>query len=51
MKVEVNIEPCFGIDHNLSLICQPTSEDMKLYVPNMSTDIRGHEALLHHHEA
>ena len=24
-------EPCFGIGHSLSLICQPTSEDMKLY--------------------
>ena len=23
------IEPCFGIDHNLSLICQMTSEDIK----------------------
>ena len=40
MKVEVavlgfpsesNIEPYFGSGHNLSLICQPTSEDMKLY--------------------
>ena len=26
-----NTEPCFGIGHNLSLICQTTSEDMKLY--------------------
>ena len=26
-----NIAPYFGIGHNLSLICQPTSEDMKLY--------------------
>ena len=24
------IEPCFGIGHNLSLICQMTSEDIKL---------------------
>ena len=24
-----SIEPCFGIGHNLSLICQMTSEDMK----------------------
>ena len=23
------IEPCFGIGHSLSLICQPTSEDIK----------------------
>ena len=23
------IEPCFGIGHNLSLICQLTSEDIK----------------------
>ena len=23
------IEPCFGIGHNLSLICQITSEDIK----------------------
>ena len=23
------IEPCFGIGHNLSLICQMTSEDIK----------------------
>ena len=23
------IEPCFGIGHNLSLICQVTSEDIK----------------------
>ena len=27
-----NIEPCFGTGHTLSLICQPTSEDMKLYI-------------------
>ena len=26
------IEPCFGIGHSLSLICQSTSEDMKLYI-------------------
>ena len=24
-----NIEPYFGIGHSLSLICQPTSEDIK----------------------
>ena len=29
-----NIEPCFGTGQ---------------FVPNMSTDIRGHEALYHHH--
>ena len=23
------VEPCFGIGHSLSLICQPTSEDIK----------------------
>ena len=23
------IEPCFGIGHNLSLLCQMTSEDIK----------------------
>ena len=27
-----NIEPCLGIGHSLSLICQPTSEDIKLYI-------------------
>ena len=27
--VSVYIEPCFGIGHSLSLICQPTSEDIK----------------------
>ena len=27
-----NIEPSFGTGHSLSLICQPTSEDMKLYI-------------------
>ena len=26
------IEPCLGIGHSLSLICQPTSEDIKLYI-------------------
>ena len=25
-------ELCLGIGHSLSLICQPTSEDMKLYI-------------------
>ena len=25
----LRIEPCFGIGHNLSLICQMTSEDIK----------------------
>ena len=32
VSVDVNIEPCFGSGHSLSLICQPTSEDMKLYI-------------------
>ena len=27
-----NIEPCLGIGHSLSLICQPTSGDMKFYI-------------------
>ena len=33
------IEPCFGIGHNLSLICQMTSEDIKhqLIIINAST--------------
>ena len=32
-KVGNIVEPCFGIGHSLSLICQPTSEaDMKLYI-------------------
>ena len=29
VSVERIIEPCFGIGHNLSLICQLTSEDIK----------------------
>ena len=28
------IEPCFGIGHNLSLICQMTSEDIKHQLNN-----------------
>ena len=32
VSVDVNTEPCFGTGHSLSLICQPTSEDMKLYI-------------------
>ena len=33
------IEPCFGIGHNLSLICQMTSEDIKhqLIIDTMHT--------------
>ena len=27
-----NIESCLRIGHNLSLICQPTSEDIKLRI-------------------
>ena len=30
--------PCFGTGHSLSLICQPTSEDMKLYIIIISDD-------------
>ena len=34
------IEPCFGIGHNLSLICQMTSEDIKhqLIIINGATE-------------
>ena len=38
------IEPCFGIGHNLSLICQMTSEDIKHQLNNNS---RGN---LQHHD-
>ena len=30
-KATLNREPCFGISQNFSLMCQPTSEDVKLY--------------------
>ena len=30
----LRIEPCFGIGHNLSLICQMTSEDIKHQLNN-----------------
>ena len=30
----IRIEPCFGIGHNLSLICQMTSEDIKHQLNN-----------------
>ena len=34
VSVDVKTEPCFGIGHNLSLICQLTSEDIKQhYLP------------------
>ena len=32
----LRIEPCFGIGHNLSLICQMTSEDIKHQLNNNS---------------
>ena len=33
VSVDVNnTEPCLGTGHSLSLICQPTNEDMKLYI-------------------
>ena len=32
------IEPCFGIGHNLSLICQMTSEDIKHQLIIIDTD-------------
>ena len=31
-KKQLDTEPCFGMGHSLSLICQPTSEDTKLYI-------------------
>ena len=31
----LRIEPCFGIGHNLSLICQMTSEDIKHQLNNI----------------
>ena len=40
VDVTCNNEPCLGIGHNLSLICQPTSEDMKLYFINPSLTSR-----------
>ena len=36
----LRIEPCFGIGHNLSLICQMTSEDIKHQLNN-NTPSRG----------
>ena len=34
VDVKLYIEPCFGIGLSLSLICQPTSEDIKQrYLP------------------
>ena len=33
----LRIEPCFGIGHNLSLICQMTSEDIKHQLNNNYT--------------
>ena len=36
------IEPCFGIGHNLSLICQMTSEDIKHQLIKPSDPLRGY---------
>ena len=36
----LRIEPCFGIGHNLSLICQMTSEDIKHQLNNNSSELR-----------
>ena len=35
------VELCFGIGHSLSLICQPTSEDMKLYITTTKPHFTG----------
>ena len=35
----LRIEPCFGIGHNLSLICQMTSEDIKHQLNNNNTRV------------
>ena len=32
LTVSVDVKQRFGTGHSLSLICQPTSEDMKLYI-------------------
>ena len=32
VDVKQNIDPCLRIGHSLSLIGQPTSEDIKLYI-------------------
>ena len=37
----LRIEPCFGIGHNLSLICQMTSEDIKHQLNNNNNSDRG----------
>ena len=39
----VYTEPCFGIGHNLSLICHLTSEDIKHHFISMYRAIRGRE--------
>ena len=36
----LRIEPCFGIGHNLSLICQMTSEDIKHQLNNNKCSTR-----------
>ena len=35
----IRIEPCFGIGHNLSLICQMTSEDIKHQLNNNNNNL------------
>ena len=41
----LRIEPCFGIGHNLSLICQMTSEDIKHQLNNNNRE-RERESLM-----
>ena len=40
------IEPCFGIGHNLSLICQMTSEDIKHQLIIIKTRVAYNNSLL-----
>ena len=42
------IEPCFGIGHNLSLICQMTSEDIKHQLIALNTVV-GRVQSVHEH--
>ena len=37
------IEPCLRTGHNLSPICQPTSEDIKLYIIIIACTLRAQE--------
>ena len=41
------IEPCFGIGHNLSLICQMTSEDIKHQLIIICAEVAGKACRLH----